>query len=133
MAAFHLQIVTPDRMIYDGEAQSIRIRTVEGDTAILANHIDFAAALGIGEAHIKTADGADRYAACNGGILTMHENVCRVAAVTFEWSDEIDVDRAQKAEEVARQRLVGLQRGSQEWALADAKMRRALTRLHVHR
>ena len=50
MATFHLQIVTPDRMVFDGEAQSIILRTINGDICILANHIDYAAPLGIGEA-----------------------------------------------------------------------------------
>lgn len=131
MAVFHLQIVTPEKLIFDGEAKSIRIRTVDGDTAILARHIDFAAALGIGEAHLVLEDGTDRMAACNGGILTMHDGVCHVAAITFEWADEIDVNRAAKAEEIARQRLESFQRGTREWVNADAKLRRALTRINV--
>ena len=40
MATFHLQIVTPDRLVYDGEARQIILRTVGGDAAILAGHID---------------------------------------------------------------------------------------------
>ena len=50
MSTFHLQIVTPDRMVFDGEAQKIILRTVNGDVCILPHHIDFAIPLGIGQA-----------------------------------------------------------------------------------
>ena len=47
MATFHLQIVTPDRMVYDGQAERVIVRTLRGDVCILARHIDYAAPLGI--------------------------------------------------------------------------------------
>ena len=47
MATYHLQIVTPDRMVLDEDAESIILRTVNGDVCILAHHIDYAAPLGI--------------------------------------------------------------------------------------
>ena len=59
MATFHLQIVTPDRLVYDGEARQIILRTVGGDAAILAGHIDYSAPLGIGEAKLTDAEGND--------------------------------------------------------------------------
>ena len=40
MATFHLQIVTPDRMVYDGQAERVIVRTLRGDVCILARHID---------------------------------------------------------------------------------------------
>ena len=132
MATFTLQIITPERLLFSGEAKMIRVRASTGDMAILAGHIDFAGALGIGEAKVVFPDGTERLAACNSGVLTMKDNVCRVAAVTFEWADEIDTERAQKAEEAARKRLEAIQdRESHEWSLADAKLRRALARLNV--
>ena len=48
MATYHLQIVTPDRKLFDGEAQKLSMRTAGGDVCILAHHIDYAAPLGIG-------------------------------------------------------------------------------------
>ena len=68
MATFHLQIVTPDRMVFDGQAERIIVRTLRGDVCILARHIDYAAPLGIGEARVTDADGdtADDTATENG-------------------------------------------------------------------
>ena len=47
MATYHLQIVTPDRLVYDGMVESLIVRAVDGDVCILANHIDYATPLGI--------------------------------------------------------------------------------------
>ena len=57
MANFHLQIVTPDRLVFDGQAEKIILRTVGGDACILARHIDYAAPLGIGVAKVTDAQG----------------------------------------------------------------------------
>ena len=99
MATFHLQIVTPDRKIFDGPAEKIILRTVAGDVCILARHIDYAVPLGIGEARVTDGEGNTRVAACNGGLLSVSNNEVRVMAITFEWQDEIDLARAKEAEE----------------------------------
>ena len=52
MAAYHLQIVTPDRLVYDGQAERLIVRTGDGDMGILPRHIDYAAPLGMGEAKV---------------------------------------------------------------------------------
>ena len=86
MAVFHLQIVTPDRLIFDGQAEKIIVRTVGGDVCILARHIDYAAPLGIGEARITDAEGNIRVAACSGGMISVSGGEARVMCTTFEWS-----------------------------------------------
>ena len=78
MATFHLQIVTPDRLVYDGEARQIILRTVGGDAAILAGHIDYSAPLGIGEAKLTDGEGNERSAACQGGMVTVSGGQVRV-------------------------------------------------------
>jgi len=131
MAAFHLQIVTPDRKAFDGMAEKLIVRTVAGDVCILANHIDYATALGIGEARVTDAEGNTRAAACNGGLLSVQDNQVRVMAITFEWQDEIDLERARQAEAAAQERLRDMQREDRDYALAEAKLKRAITRIHV--
>ena len=84
-ALFHLQIVTPDRKVFDGEAEKIIVRTLGGDVCILARHIDYAAPLGIGEARVTDAEGNTRVAACSGGMLGVSGGEVRVMATTFEF------------------------------------------------
>ena len=131
MATFHLQIVTPDRLVFDGQAEKIVVRTVNGDVCILPRHIDFAIPLAIGEARITDDQGSTRAAACNSGMLSVHGNEVRLIAVTFEWNDDIDLERAKRAEAEAQEKLQTLKRQDQEYTLAEARLKRALTRIHV--
>ena len=131
MATFHLQIVTPDRKVFDGEAEKIIVRTLGGDVCILARHIDYCAPLGIGEARVTDAEGNTRIAACAGGMLGVANGEARVMATTFEWADEIDLARAEKAQQAAQQKLQELERNDKEFAIMEAKLKRALARIHV--
>ena len=131
MATYHLQIVTPDRMVYDGEAEKIILRTVNGDVCILPHHIDYAVPLAIGEAKVTDGQGNTRLAACNNGMLSVHGNEVRVVAVTFEWADDIDLERARRAEESAKEMLDKLKREEQDFTVAEARLKRALTRIQV--
>ena len=123
MPTFHLQIVTPDRMAYDGQAERVILRTVNGDVAILARHIDYAAPLGIGEARVTDENGNTRVGVCNSGLLSVENGVCRVLATTFEWADSIDKERAERLKE--------LKRGDEQFAIAEAKLKRAIARLRA--
>ncbi len=131
MATFHLQIVTPDRLAYDGEAEKVILRTVNGDVCIMAHHIDYAAALGIGAAKVTDAQGNTREAACNGGMLSVADGVVRVMAITFEWEDEIDLERAQRAQHEAEELVETLRRDNRDYTMAEAKLKRAMTRIGV--
>ena len=131
MATFHLQIVTPDRKVFDGEAEKIIVRTLGGDVCILARHIDYAAPLGVGEARVTDAEGITRTAACSGGMIGVSAGEVRVMAATFEWADEIDLARAQKAQQAAQEKLQSLERGDKDYAIAEAKLKRALARIHA--
>ncbi len=125
---FKLEIVTPDGLLYDGEAEKIIIRTTEGDVGILAKHADYVAALSIGVARIFTEKG-ERTAACAGGILSVTGGVVRVVASTFEWSEDIDRARAKKAKEKAQKLLEKAKKDEYDFKLAETKLKKSLARL----
>ena len=129
MSTFHLQIVTPDGAFFDGPAERVKVRTINGDVAILDRHIPYVTALGIGEASV-TVDGRTRTAAASGGMLAVTPGHVRVVATTFEWAEDIDLDRAQRAKETAEERIKKAQ-DAKELELAKAKLSRALVRLKV--
>ncbi|MBO4836183.1 MAG: ATP synthase F1 subunit epsilon [Clostridia bacterium] len=128
MAVYHLQIVTPDRMVFDGQAERLIVRTVNGDVCILARHIDYAAPLGIGVAHVTDETGTTRAAACSGGLLSVSGGEVRLIATTFEWADEIDLERAAQAQKAAEQMLKELDREDAQYTLTEARLKRALIR-----
>ena len=94
MSTFHLKISTPDGLLFDGEVERVRVRMIDGDVCLLAHHTDFVSAVGAGEASIAVADGQVRKAACIGGMLAMINNEANLIATTFEWAEDIDLDRA---------------------------------------
>ena len=129
MSTFHLQIVTPDGGFFDGEAERVSVRTIDGEAAVLGNHIPYVTALGTGEARV-VVDGQTRRAAASGGMLAVTPGHVRVVATTFEWAEDIDADRAQRAKERAEQ-LIEKAKDQRELELAQARLKRALTRLQV--
>jgi len=131
MATFHLQIVTPDRKVYDGEAERLIVRTVGGDVCILARHIDYASPLAAGEARVTDGEGNTRSAACSGGLLSVSGGAAKLMATTFEWAEEIDLERAEKARDAAQKRLESLERKDAEFSRVESKLKRALSRIQV--
>ena len=105
MNTFHLEIVTPDGMKFDGKVQSLLVRTDMGDVEIMAGHADFVGVVAIGRARIKYADSTERFASASGGFLTVTRDGVRIVATTFEFADEIDLKRAQAAAERAQKAL----------------------------
>ncbi len=131
MATFPLKIMTPDGVAFDGEVTSVSCRTINGQVQLLAKHIDFCTALGMGEAHIKLEDGSVRRAACMGGMLSMMQGECHLLATTFEWADAIDTERAARSKARAEETLAQKNLDKREMELAEARLKRALVRSSV--
>ena len=131
MSKFPLKIVTADGLIYDGEAERIVVRTTNGDIAILANHIDCVAALGMGRATLVDGTGTRRYAACIGGMMTVANGSVTLVPTTFEWAESIDAARAQASQERAEKVLQDKDASATDIKLAQARLHRALVRKGV--
>lgn len=130
MTPFHLKIVTPDGLIYDGNAEELIVRTTAGDVAILARHINYVAALGMGRA-IVVSNGNRRTAACIGGMLSVIDGEVTLVPTTFEWSDRIDLDRVENSLQRADKVLHDQASSQTDLKLAEARLHRALVRKSV--
>ena len=131
MKTFSLRIGTPDGLLFEGEVERVVCRSITGDMAILANHCNFCTALGMGEAHIVLPDGTNREAACIGGMISMMGGAAHLLATTWEWKEDIDEERANKAKERAEAQLAKTGLTDKEYKHAEIKLRRALVRLSV--
>ncbi len=130
MNSFHLKIVTPDGLIYDGQAEEVVVRSTSGDIGILAGHINCVAPLGMGRALI-VVDGKRRYAACIGGMVSMVGGAVTLVPTTFEWAEDIDFPRAQASEQRAKAVLANKNASETELRMAEARLKRALIRKSV--
>ncbi len=129
MATYHLQVVSLDGMEYEGEVEKILLRTVDGDVEILARHTNYCTGIGMGTARVTLANGTERKAACIGGMLSVMDGEVRVLPTTWEWSDEIDVERARSAKARAEEALNDAQLTKEARVRAEAKLYRALVRI----
>ena len=131
MTSFPLKIVTPDGLIFDGNAEMVIVRTITGDMAFLARHINCVAPLGMGRATV-VMDGQKRYAACIGGMISVVDGTVTLVPTTFEWADAIDADRAQASLDRAQKILDNKENATEtDLKLAEARLHRALVRKNV--
>lgn len=130
-AAFRLNIVTPEKVFFDGETTQLIVRTTEGDIGIMANHTSLVASLPSGPLKVRQEDGSWRTAAVSTGLLKVGGNKVSILANAVEWADEIDIDWAKRSEENARQRLKEAQ-DRHALDMAELKLKRALNRISVH-
>jgi F-type H+-transporting ATPase subunit epsilon len=128
-----VELVSPERILYSGEAEMVITRTLGGgDLAFLAGHAPFLGALDIGVVRIQQPGGHEERAAVHGGFVEVskHDDKTKVTILSdvAELASQIDVARAERARERAEAAL----RGEND-AEAEAAMRRAHVRLDVAR
>ncbi len=125
--SFHLEIRTPEKLIYEGDVTSVQAPGVEGNFQILAGHIPFLTALDVGEIRIRESSDASQLMATTGGVFEVLRTGVTALVETAEWASEIDVSRAEQARDRAQAQLTtnasDLNRPRAEAALARAKNR----------
>ncbi|MDX1531974.1 MAG: F0F1 ATP synthase subunit epsilon, partial [Rhodothermales bacterium] len=94
------------------------------------NHAPMLAAIGVGPVTVTPPDGAPIVFATSGGFVEVLDNRVIMVAETAEPADEIDVERAQAAEEHAREQIAASQT-PEERAEAEAALERARNRLRA--
>lgn len=129
MKSFKLKIATPDGLEFDGEAESLLVRTSQGDAEILAGHTDFLSALGTGRVRVTTG-GEKRFASASGGFVSVKNGEVSLVCTTFEFADDIDIKRAKAAKEKLEAEL-GKSVGPDAETILKAKLARATSRINV--
>ena len=123
---FHLEIRTPQQLIYEGDVGSIRAPGELGSFEILPGHIPFLTVLETGEIRIRETD-TPQSLAISGGVFEVLRTGVTVLSDTAEWAHEIDVERAETALQRAQEHLTsgdsGISRERADAALARAKNR----------
>ncbi len=122
-----VQVVSPERILWSGEADMVVTRTVSGgEIAFLTGHAPFVGALGIGVTRIRPPEGDEVRVAVHGGFVEVSDNRVSVLSDVAELASDIDRDRA----EAARQRAEAELRSEHD-AEGEAALRRAHVRLEA--
>ena len=124
---FKIQIITPDRIFYEGEAHFVEFTTVAGEIGVYANHIPMTTVLAPGVVTIHNGE-EEVVAAVHAGIAEILGDKVTLLAEIAEWPDEIDVTRAEAAKDRAEERIAS-KTADIDVARAEFALRKALTRL----
>ena len=120
-----VELVSPERILYSGEADMVIVRTVGGgEIAFLPGHAPFVGALEIATATIRASSG-DELAAVHGGFVEVSNDTVTILSEVAELSSQIDVDRAREAQERAEARDHGDHDAEAEGAARRAHVRLA--------
>jgi F-type H+-transporting ATPase subunit epsilon len=123
----NVELVSPERILYSGEAEMVICRTVDGgDVAFLANHAPFLGALEIWTVTVRTSERDDVLAAVHGGFVHVRDDEVIILSDVAELADDVDAERARRAQEAAERREAEM-----DDAEAEAALRRAHVRLEV--
>ncbi|MEA1883376.1 MAG: ATP synthase F1 subunit epsilon [Thermotogota bacterium] len=129
MSTFKTEIVSPDRVVWSGEAQSVTFRTVEGSMGVLDKRAPIVTALDIAMMEVKTEKGKIEFAV-HGGLLRMNGEELIIVTDAAEKAEEIDIYRAEKAKQRAED-LLAKAKNDVERYKANASLQKNILRMHI--
>ncbi|MGH2473788.1 MAG: F0F1 ATP synthase subunit epsilon [Candidatus Limnocylindrales bacterium] len=125
-----LEIVTPERLAYSDEVDSVVLPGSEGELGVLPHHAPLVSMLGVGELRIRK-DGNEESFAIVGGFLQVRPDKVVVMAETADMASEIDLETAQEARREAERALETGYTEGVDLSAARAALQQALLRIRV--
>jgi F-type H+-transporting ATPase subunit epsilon len=119
----HVELVSPEGILFSGEARTVIARTSGGDIAFEPGHIPFIGTLQIHPVRILLADGTEEVVAVHEGFVECAHDRVTILSDVAELASQIDVARARAAEERARENREQLDEAAREAALRRARVR----------
>jgi F-type H+-transporting ATPase subunit epsilon len=129
MSTLRLEIVTPERKVYEKDVNMVVVRGVAGELGILPNHIPLVTPLKIAPVKAKIGNN-DEFIAVHGGFMEVRKDKVVILAEAAEMGSDIDVSRARLAKERAERRLAQKQ-SDYDAQRAESALQRAMNRLDV--
>jgi F-type H+-transporting ATPase subunit epsilon len=123
----HVELVSPELILYSGDAEMVICRTVGGgDIAFLADHAPFLGALDDAIVRIRKTDGEWEEAAVHGGFVHVRDNSVILLSDLAELASQIDFERARRDREELERRVM-----ETDDAAVEARLRRVHVRLSL--
>lgn len=127
MSTLHAELVSPEQILWSGEAEMVICRTQGGDIAFLPGHQPYLGALDVGVVRFLLEDKTEIVAAVHGGFVQVSNDEVRVLSDLAELAEDVDVARARAAKDRAE---AALMKGDD--AIATAALARATVRLEAN-
>lgn len=133
MAQLRCEVVTAERIVFEGDVDMVAAPGIEGQLGILPHHAPLMTALTFGELIIRREGQEDEFIAIGGGFLEVGPDHVTILADSAERAEEIDEARAEEARERAAELMAQKQTEDVDLARAEAALRRSMIRLKVAR
>ncbi|MBH22053.1 MAG: ATP synthase F1 subunit epsilon [Candidatus Marinimicrobia bacterium] len=127
MSPFQLEIVTPTKLLDEGQVEYVRCPGLDGSFGVMASHREAIIALGVGEIKV-TQNGKDHFLATSGGFAEITREKVELLLETYERTEEIDTSRAENALQRAEERIKAK---GMDTISNKAALERAVNRLRV--
>ena len=105
MNSFKAQILTPEGSLFDDEVTGVRVPGEMGSFEVKTLHANIISSLEVGNILVRKATGEEQHFAVTGGFVEVVDNTLTLLAEAAEPIEEIDVERAKKAKQRAKERL----------------------------
>ncbi len=125
-----LEIVTPERLAYSDQVDSVQLPGIEGELGVLPHHAPLVSILGVGELLIRKG-GQEESFAIVGGFLQVRPDKVVVMAEDADMASEIDLEKAHEAKREAERALETGNHEGADLSLARASLQQALLRIRV--
>lgn len=128
---FKLEVITPERLFFEGDTEMVIVRTTLGYEGFLANHAPACKLLGTGIMRIKEEGEKEfKAASLTGGFIDVKDNRVTIYADAAEWPEEIDLDRQERKLEEAKS-ILETSTDEQDLRLARLSIEKALNRVKL--
>ncbi len=127
MSPFQLEIVTPTKLLDEGQVEYVRCPGLDGSFGVMAFHREAIIALGVGEIKV-TQNGKDHFLATSGGFAEITREKVELLLETYERTEEIDTSRAENALQRAEERIKAK---GMDTISNKAALERAVNRLRI--
>ncbi|MBN1380660.1 MAG: F0F1 ATP synthase subunit epsilon [Deltaproteobacteria bacterium] len=125
-----IEIVTPEKIAFNGAVEEITIPGTEGEFGVLRGHAPLLSSLEIGILSF-VKDGKRMFYAVNTGYAEVTTSKVTILVETAERSDMIDKGRAQRAKDRAEEELSKMDKSDMDYENIRAALMRAIARLNA--
>lgn len=130
MKKLNVEIITPSKVGYKGDVDSITVPGTNGNFQILYNHAPIISSLEIGEIIVDEQGREKLYFTISGGTIEVVNNKIIILAESFEKTKDIDIKRAEEAKKRAEERLKKKREENIDNLRAEFALKRAINRLN---
>ncbi len=130
MGNVHLEVVTPQKILISQDVEVVVVPGSLGEFGVLEGHVPFLSGIVPGELRFTAGGKTERFAVASG-FAEVSENKVSILVDAAESARDVDLERARKALDRAKERLA--KRGVEDYDFirAEVALRRAMARIKV--